>query len=304
MLTDAPALTETLPLLDALSAIVGADNVIDGASERTFFSADLAESGKTVVAVIRPQSVDQLSAAVKLCAEQGLPMIPRGGGFSYTGGYRPIAENTVMFDLRALDRIIEINTIDMYVVVEPGCTWQKLYEALKEKGVRTPYFGPMSGYRATVGGALSQGSFFLGSSQFGPVAESTLALELVTGDGTVLKTGSWASTNDMPPHFRSYGPDLTGIFLSDTGALGFKTKAVLRLIPFPPHQQYGSFAFDDEQAAIADRVVVPDGRRLGGVLEEGDQEQAEEPAAGDQQSQHPRTQTGLRPPLDEDVGDR
>src|SRR5699024_142014 len=108
MLNDASAPTETLPLFDALSAIVGAENMIDGASERTFFSADLAESGKLVSAVIRPQSVTQVSEAVKLCAERGLPMIPRGGGFSYTGGYRPVAENTVMFDLRALDQIIEI----------------------------------------------------------------------------------------------------------------------------------------------------------------------------------------------------
>ena len=250
-MSNTAVLATDIPFVDALAAIVGADNVTSDVAELTFFSSDMAERGVTAAAVIRPRTTLEVAAAVKLCVARKFPMIPRGGGFSYTGGYRPVRENTVTFDLRGLDRIIEINTVDMYVVVEPGCTWRTLYEALKEKGVRTPYFGPMSGYSATVGGALSQGSFFLGSTQYGPVADSALALEVVTGEGTVLKTGSWASTNAMSPFFRSYGPDLTGLFLGDNGALGFKTKAVLRLIPFPPQQEYGSFAFDDEEAAIA-----------------------------------------------------
>ncbi len=247
--TIAPPANDTLTA--DLIALLGADAVETGIEKRTFFSTDLSRRGPTVAAVVRPDDADQVAAAVRLCTSRGVPVIPRGGGFSYTGGYVPAQADSVIVDLRGLDRIVEINADDMYVVVETGCTWHQLYEALKAKGLRTPYFGPMSGYRATVGGALSQGSFFLGSSQYGAVAESVLAIEVALADGTLLRTGSWGGDAAASPFFRNYGPDLTGLFLGDTGAFGFKTKAVLKLIPFPAEQGYASFAFADEPSAIA-----------------------------------------------------
>ncbi len=232
-----------------LIALLGASAVETDLAKRTFFATDMSKRGPAAAAVIRPVEADQVAAAVKLCTARGVAVIPRGGGFSYTGGYVPTRDESVIVDLRGLDRIVEINATDMYVVVEAGCTWRTLYEALKAKGLRTPYFGPMSGYHATVGGALSQGSFFLGSSQYGPVADSVLAVEVALADGTLLRTGSWAGVG-ASPFFRSYGPDLTGTFLGDTGAFGFKTKAVLKLIPFPAHQAFATFAFNDEAAAV------------------------------------------------------
>ncbi|WP_425229964.1 FAD-binding oxidoreductase [Sphingomonas sp.] len=238
------------PISDALVVLLGAERVETGLEKRTFFATDMSRQGPAAAAVIRPDDAGQVAAAVRLCTASGVAVIPRGGGFSYTGGYVPTQADSVVVDLRGLDRIVEINAADRYVVVEAGCTWRRLYEALKEQGLRTPYFGPMSGYYATVGGALSQGSFFLGSSQYGPVAESVLAVEVALADGTLLRTGSWGGAANAVPFFRSYGPDLTGLFLSDTGALGFKTKAVLKLIPFPAHQAFASFAFEKEAAAV------------------------------------------------------
>jgi glycolate oxidase len=234
-----------------LTAIVGPEAVLTTLEQRTFYSTDISGTAEVAEAVVQVRTVDELSRVVSACTSRDYQVIPRGGGFSYTGGYTPTSAKTVIVDLRPMDRILEINLQDMYVVVEVGCTWRNLYEALKVKGVRTPYFGPMSGYRATIGGALSQGSFFLGSTQHGPVADSVLGLEAVLADGTVLKTGSGASSEGTPPFFRQYGPDATGLFLSDTGAMGFKTKAVLRLIPFPAHQAYGSFAFTSHKEALA-----------------------------------------------------
>jgi FAD/FMN-containing dehydrogenase len=237
--------------MDTLARIVGSDAVLTGIGQRIFFATDIASQGVAAEAVVRVADAKALSEVVRACTQAGRIVIPRGGGFSYTGGYTPARERTVMIDMRPMNRIVEINTQDMYVVVEAGCTWERLYTALKEKGVRTPYFGPMSGYRATVGGALSQGSLFLGSTEFGVVADSVLGLEVVLADGGILRTGSWASTEDVPPFFRHYGPDPTGLFLSDTGSMGFKTRAVLRLIPFPPAQAYGTFAFEAHGPALA-----------------------------------------------------
>ena len=237
-------------LVAVLADIVGDDCVITDLAQRTFFSTDIAGTGGIAAAVVRIDDAGKLQAIMRACSERHVIVVPRGGGFSYTGGYTPSSEGAIVVDLRGMDRIVEINTDDMYVVVEVGCTWRALYEALKAKGVRTPYFGPMSGYRATVGGALSQGSFFLGSSQHGPVSDSVLGLEVVLADGTLLRTGSGATPEGTQPFFRQYGPDATGLFLNDTGAMGLKTRAVLKLIPFPAHQSYGSFAFTSHRSAL------------------------------------------------------
>ena len=178
---------------------------------------------------MQPATVEELSAVVREVTGAGFAVIPRGGGMSYTKGYTPDREATISVDTRRLDRIVEINTEDMYVTVECGCTWKQLYEALRDKGVRTPYYGPLSGMFATVGGALSQNSLFLGSGIYNTVAESVLGLEIVTANGSVVRTGSWAHKNSNP-FYRHFGPDLTGIFTADTGALGFKARATLRLV--------------------------------------------------------------------------
>ncbi len=235
---------------ESLAAIVGKENVLSDPAERAFFSTDLAGSGKTTSAVVKIASTQQLAQVAKLCTSKGIAIIPRGGGFSYTGGYTPTSEASVIVDLRGLDQIIEINEQDLYVRVGTGCTWEQLYTALKARGLRTPYFGPMSGYSATVGGALSQGSFFLGSTEYGTVMESVLSLEMVLASGEIIHTGS-DSAEGVGPFYRNYGPDLTGLFLADTGALGIKAVATLKLIQFPPHQAYGSFTFERGEDALA-----------------------------------------------------
>ena len=251
MSPDQGSMMPDIDMIGVLGDIAGADAVLTSVGQRTFFATDVASRGIAAEAVVRVRDSATLARVVRACTAARRIVIPRGGGFSYTGGYTPTLDRTVIIDMRPMDRIVEINTRDMYVVVETGCTWEKLYTALKAEGVRTPYFGPMSGYRATVGGALSQGSLFLGSTQYGTVAESVLGLEIVLADGAILHTGSGASSEGASPFFRQYGPDPTGMFLNDTGAMGFKTRAVLRLIPFPPHQAYGSFAFDDHAHALA-----------------------------------------------------
>lgn len=239
-----------MALPERLAAIVGPDRVLDDPESRTFYSTDLASRGRQTSAVVQVSSTDELAAVVGECARADVAMIPRGGGFSYTGGYTPVSENSVTIDLRGIDRIVEINETDMYVRVGVGCTWHDLYTALKQRGLRTPYFGPMSGFSATVGGALSQGSFFLGSTEYGTVMESVLSIEMVLADGSIIHTASDSATG-VGPFYRNYGPDLTGLFLADTGALGFKAVATLKLLRFPPHQGYGSFAFANSRQALA-----------------------------------------------------
>jgi FAD/FMN-containing dehydrogenase len=249
----------TAPLGAALRTLLGPERVIDRPEDLAGWSSDIYSSGVLAELVIAPGTVEEVSAAVKLCTDAGRAVIPLGGGFSYTGGYLAVRPNTVIVNLRRLDRIVEINAEDLYVTVETGCTWKALLEALQARGLRTPYFGPVSGFASTVGGALSQGSFFMGSTQYGTTAESTLGLEVVLADGTRLRTGSAATVHQPSPFFRTYGPDLTGLFLGDTGALGLKVRATLKLIPEPGVHRYGTWAFDDGATVL--RVVAEIARR-------------------------------------------
>ncbi|WP_313495887.1 FAD-binding oxidoreductase [Stenotrophomonas sp.] len=228
-------------VIDRLQSSWGGSIVTD-AGELEYFSTDVYSQGKPLLAVLRPNDAQQLADAVKQLTDAGVAVIARGGGMSYTGGYTAAQSPSVLVDTGALDRIVEINLEDAYVVVEAGVTWRALKEALDAKGVRTPYFGPMSGSHATVGGGMSQGAIFHGTARYGCSADVVLGLQVVTANGDILTTGSAAAANTSP-FFRWYGPDLTGLFLGDCGLLGIKTRIVLKLIPKHAHIDYLSWQF-------------------------------------------------------------
>ena len=169
---------------------------------------------------------------------------------SYTSGYVPTEAGSIVVDMQRLDRVLDINRDDMYVTVECGCTWKTLHEALEGTGLRTTYWGTLSGIHATVGGGLSQNSIFWGSARFGTAADAVVGLTVVLADGTIVRTGAGAQVNGTP-FFRHYGPDLTGLFTSDAGALGFKATATLRLVPMREYRESLSFDFDEHGPLIA-----------------------------------------------------
>jgi D-lactate dehydrogenase (cytochrome) len=243
-------------LVERLEQVLGRDNVLSDLESRRFFSTDLSwRPGETAAAVIRPDSVDRLSQAVGAVTAAGFSVVPRGGGMSYTTGYVPDREKSVLVDMRSMNRIVEINGDDMYVVVECGVTWKDLHETLAPLGLKTPYWGPLSGMYATVGGALSQNSLFHGSGVNGTVAESVIGLTVVLADGTVATTGSGAHKSGNP-FWRHFGPDMTGLFTADTGAFAVKAVAVLRLEKAPSHTEYLSFRFDTLDAMLQAQVEI------------------------------------------------
>ena len=229
--------------LKSLQQLLGAENVVLDENERVFFSQDIWIKGKTADVVVSPLNTEELVQTVKLISNAGLTINPRGGGMSYTGGFTPTKSNSAILDLSKMNKILEINTEDMYVTVEAGCTWQTLHEALKPLGVRTPFWGPLSGISSTIGGGLSQNNAFFGAGTQGPSTDSVTSLAVVLADGSLVKTGS-AGADGGKPFFRQYGPDLTGLFLADAGAFGYKAEATLRLIKTPRAEDWASYNFE------------------------------------------------------------
>ena len=244
-----PVVSLPSDLRRSLCDVLGAESVLEGRDDRRFFSHDIFEAGATAAAVIRPGTVEQLAAAVATVTGAGFAVVPRGGGVSYTGGYLPESADSVIVDTRRLDRVVDVNTTDMHVTVETGCTWQQLSGALEGTGTTTPFGGPFSGRYATVGGTLSQNAILWGSAAHGGAADSVLGLGVVLADGTLVRTGS-AGTSAGSPFHRNFGPDLTGLFLGDSGALGVKAEATLPLMPKPVAAGFASFSFRDRRRFV------------------------------------------------------
>ncbi|MCB2107501.1 MAG: FAD-binding oxidoreductase [Rhodobacteraceae bacterium] len=239
----APKDTSRQSAVARLIQIVGAEHVLTEESDRAFFAHDVYRMKATPLAVVRTGSVDELCRAVTAATSEGIAIVPRGGGASYTDGYAAATDQSILIDTTRLNRI-EINETDMYVTAECGVTWAELDAALAAKGLRTPFWGPFSGLKATIGGAMSQGSVSFGSGLFGISADSVLGMDIVLADGSLLRTGSAAAINGTP-FFRHYGPDLSALFTGDAGALGIKARITLRLMKRNPIVMSASYGFAD-----------------------------------------------------------
>ena len=210
-------------------------SLITDAAECAFYAEDVFTAGPAPFAVFRPADIEELSAGLALAAEEGLSIVPRGGGMSYTSGYVASEPGALIVDMGRMARILDVNEIDMTVTVEAGVSWGALYEELHPRGLRTPLWGSLSGIKASVGGGMSQNGLFWGAAR-GTMAGAALSFDVVLADGSIVKTGTG--------FLRPYGPDLTGLFAADAGAFGVKAHITLSLIREAEGLAYGSFAFD------------------------------------------------------------
>jgi FAD/FMN-containing dehydrogenase len=173
---------------------------------------------------------------------------------SYTGGYVPSVPNTVSLDMSRMNRVLAVRPDDMVVTVEGGCTWVALNAALAPLGLRTPFWGPMSGLVSTIGGGLSQLNAMFGAGHYGTSSESVVALTMVLADGRILRTGARRPGGEAEsgglPFYRHYGPDLAGLFCGDCGVFGVKAEVTLRLMRAPAHEGYASFSFPTGEAML------------------------------------------------------
>ena len=98
--------------LAELRRVLGAERVITERGELEFHSQDVYRSGVLPAALIRPRNTQQLSDALRAIAAAGLPVVPRGGGMSYTDGYLPAREQSIMVDMLAMNRVVTIDAED------------------------------------------------------------------------------------------------------------------------------------------------------------------------------------------------
>ncbi len=248
--TASPETEDITALIGKLAPLLGDEGLLLDDADIDHHSTDLLDAGARCRMVIRPANAAQLAEATGLICSAGLAVAPRGGGLTYVSGYAPRDGEYVAVDLRRMNAIVEINERDMYITVEAGATWSQIYDALAARELRLPFFGTFSGRGATVGGGLSNGALFLGTARYGSAAEIVLGLSVVTAEGKTVHTGQAAVKNARKPFFRAFGPDLTGLFVHDAGALGIKATATLRMIRMPRHTDFLSFGFAKRDDAV------------------------------------------------------
>lgn len=237
-------------LKQALVAILRPDQVMDDDATCALHSEDIWTAAEHPVAlVVAPASLGELVAVMQAAHTAGVAVAPRGASMSYTGSHIPVTQDTLSLDMARMNRVVRVDADDMTVTVQPGCTWAALNDALRPTGLRTPFWGPMSGLTSTIGGGLSQLNAMFGAGHHGTSSESVVALTMVLADGSVLKTGARGVDGDSP-FYRHYGPDLTGIFCGDSGTLGVKAEITLRLMRAPAFEDYASFSFPTGEAML------------------------------------------------------
>ncbi len=229
-------------LAQRYAAIVGAAHVSRDEAKLRLHSEDIwRRAAAPAILVVAPATTGELSAVIAQAHADGLTLAPRGAGASYTSAYLPAGAAALSLDMSRLNKVLAIDPDAMTVTVQGGCTWAALNAALKPHGLRTPFWGPMSGLVSTIGGGLSQLNAMFGAARYGTSSESVIGLAVVLANGQLLRTG--AGLPGKAPFYRHYGPDLAGLFCGDSGVFGIKAEITLRLMRTPAHEDFCSFAF-------------------------------------------------------------
>ncbi len=184
--------------------------------------ASMLEGGCALVAF--PRERDHIVACVRVAAEHGLPVVPRGAGTGLAGGATPIGEALVVVTTK-MDRILEVRPDDRLAWVEPGVVTLDLVDAVERHGL-TFAPDPSSRQSSTIGGNVATNAGGPHCLASGTTAQHVLALDIVLPDGSVERLGS-----DGPA---APGYDLRAAVVGSEGTLGIVAAACVRLTPIPP----------------------------------------------------------------------
>ncbi|MCU0359949.1 MAG: FAD-binding protein [Bacteroidia bacterium] len=201
--------------------------------------------------VLKPETVEQVSAIAKLCSEQSIPLTTRGAGTGLSGGALPI-RGGVLLSMEKFNRILQIDTRNLQATVEPGVINYVFQEEVKQHGLFYPP-DPASWGSCSLGGNIAHSSGGPKAVKYGTTRDYVLNLEVVLPNGEVI----WTGANTLK---YSTGYNLTHLMIGSEGTLGIITKIVFRLIPLPKHDLLMLIPFKSaEQACKAVGEVFMEG---------------------------------------------
>jgi len=232
-------------LLTALNAVLGPRGVVTDPADLAPWSTDWRGlyQGATPC-LLRPASTNEVRAVVRLLAQAGVPIVPQGGNTSMVGGAAPDESgHQVILSLTRMNRIRNIDTLDMTMTAEAGVILKSAQEAATAAGALFPLSLGAEG-SATIGGVLATNAGGNTTVRYGNARELMLGLEVVLPDGQIF-SGLRRLRKD------NTGYALKHLFVGAEGSLGVITAATLRLFPPTRANAVALCAVASEDAALA-----------------------------------------------------
>ncbi|EGW51112.1 hypothetical protein HMPREF1022_01826 [Desulfovibrio sp. 6_1_46AFAA] len=229
-------------LIKDFEDLIGKENVFTSEADRQSYSFDSAVLEPVVPAmVLRPTTTEQLGLCVNKLYDNGIPMTVRGAGTNLSGGTIPDHSDTVVVLTTGLNRILEINSNDLYAVVEPGVITADFAAAVAKKNL---FYPPDPGSQAvsTIGGNIAENAGGLRGLKYGVTKDYLMGVEFFDATGEVVKTGSRTVKCVT-------GYNLAGMLIQSEGTLGVISQAILKLVPPPKASKALMAVFDDMQNA-------------------------------------------------------
>jgi len=186
------------------------------------FDATFKEALPDVVA--SPATTEEVSRIMQLAHRERLPVVPRGLGSGLAGGTIPIRGGIVL-NLTRMNRILEIDRVNMIAVVQAGVVTAELQAEVAKQGLYYPP-DPSSQRHSSIGGNIACNAGGPHCLKYGVTADYVMGLEVVLADGQVLRTGGKTIKHAVGYH-------LAQLFIGSEGTLGVITEATLKLIPPP-----------------------------------------------------------------------
>jgi FAD/FMN-containing dehydrogenase len=231
-------------LLDRLRQRLGPGGILTDTTDTDPYCADWRRlyHGRTP-AVLRPANTAEIADAVRLCAEYQVPVVPQGGNTSMVGG-AAVAEDgsQIILSLSRMNRVREIDPVDMTMEIESGVTLKAAQLAAQEADCLLPLSISSEG-SAQIGGVLSTNAGGNNTVRYGNARDLVLGLEVVLPDGQV-----WNGLRRL--HKDNTGYCLRQLFVGSEGTLGIITAAVLKLFPRPREVEVALCAVASPEAAL------------------------------------------------------
>ena len=195
------------------------------------------------LAVARPASVEEMSALMRRCHEERIPVVPQGGLTGLVGAAVAADSGEVVISLERLNRIRSVSPIDFAMVVEAGCILEDAKRAAEENDCLLPItFGAQGSCR--IGGNVATNAGGFNVLRYGMTRDLVLGLEVVLADGRV-----WNGLKVLRKDNRGY--DLKQVFIGSEGTLGIVTAAALKLYPKPTQVETALIGLRSVEDAMA-----------------------------------------------------
>ncbi len=226
----------------ALSKIYPKDRLLTQPVQLVAYESDALTAFRVrPLAVVLPETEDEVIETVRLCHRANVPFVARGSGTSLSGGSLPIEEGIVIA-LNRLNRIKKIDPEQRIAIVEPGVVNLHISEAVAEHNL---YYAPDPSSQSicTIGGNVAFNSGGAHCLKYGMTSNHILGMRVVLPDGELVEFGG-ESLDGV-----GVGPDLIGLFVGSEGLLGIALEITVRLLPLPERFRTVLAAYDDLETA-------------------------------------------------------